>query len=280
MTLPNFIIAGAPKSGSSSLWQYLRQHPDIFFPLQKELFFFDFNFEKGLEWYEAFFDAQQNERAIGEATVWYMRWNGVPEKMNKVLPGVKLIFLLRHPVDRAYSNWCHEKRDGIHPFDESFERFLTRPDRDSRTIISSGYYARHLRRFLSQFPETQIHVCLMSDLRTAPDETCRKIFQFLDVDDTFQPDLRQKDNVSWWFRGLWLLSALKTLTQPFDFVLKKNIVDLVWSKSRHFRSIFWQRNKRPPKISENARALLLDHYAEQVAETEQILGRDLSDWKR
>ena len=94
MPLPTFILAGAPKAGSSAFWHYIRQHPDIYLPDEKEPFFFDFNFEKGLDWYESKFDGHNGEAAIGEATVWYMRWRSVPERIHSLLPDVKLIFLL------------------------------------------------------------------------------------------------------------------------------------------------------------------------------------------
>jgi len=279
ITLPTFILAGAPKSGSSSLWQYLRQHPEVYLPDQKELFYFDFNFEKGVEWYSEFFSGHQTEAAIGEATVWYMRWSTVPKRMSELLPNVKLIFVLRNPVDRAYSNWCHEKRDGIHPFDQTFEDFLKREDRDSRTIISSGYYSEHLERFLRYFPRGQIHICFTEDLKSAPKETCKDIFDFIGVNPEFEPDLSFEDNVSWWFGSFWILRVSKAILTPYKFIFGENPIDFMWRKSRHFRSLFWRRGERPPKCSEADRETLKQEYKPHIEALETLLKRSLSQWK-
>ena len=113
-----------------------------------------------------------------------MRWRSVPEPIHSLLPDVKLIFLLRHPTDRAYSNFNHDYRDGRDPYDMSFSDFLLSPDRDQRGIIMAGYYDVHLKRFLRHFREDQILVLLTDELRRDPQETFRKTFSFLGVDST------------------------------------------------------------------------------------------------
>lgn len=105
--LPNFLIVGAARAGTTSLYYYLKQHPDVFMSPKKEIDFFDVdkNFEKGLDWYERYFEGYTGQKAIGEASPLYMYLEKVPKRIAKVIPDVKLIFILRNPVDRAYSHY-------------------------------------------------------------------------------------------------------------------------------------------------------------------------------
>lgn len=280
MTLPNFIVAGAPKSGTSSLVGYLRQHPDIYISQQKELFFFDFNYDKGVEWYRSHFIGAEGYKAIGEATVWYMRWKTVPERMASVIPDAKLLFVLRNPIDRAYSNWCHEKRDGRHPLNESFDAFLRRSDRDARTIISAGYYDQHLERWLSHFDRSQIWIGLYEDMVKDEVSFLKSMFEFLNVSDRSQIiDTSFKDNVSWWFSNTWPISAASIAMAPIRKLAGADPVHVLWSRSRHLRQIFFDRSKRPPKISEEAREELRAHYAPHNEKLEMIIDRPLSIWR-
>ncbi len=99
-----FFLAGAPKSGTSSLAYLLNFHPEIFIPYQKELFFFDFNYHRGIEWYSQFFE-QDDSRFIGDATPWYMSWDSVPERISKHFPDARVVFILREPAARAWSHY-------------------------------------------------------------------------------------------------------------------------------------------------------------------------------
>ena len=107
--LPNFIIAGAEKSGTSSLLFYMSEHEDIFTPAKKEIHFFDDgdNFNEGIDWYKQWFTGWSGEKAIGECTPIYMYFPECAQRIHDVYPEMKLIFILRNPVDRAYSNYWH-----------------------------------------------------------------------------------------------------------------------------------------------------------------------------
>lgn len=279
MTLPNFILAGAPKAGTSSLWGYIRQHPDIFTAPDKEVFFFDFNWEKGLAWYEERFADYAGQSAIGEATVWYMRWPSVPERLSSVLPNVKLLFLLRNPVDRAYSNWCHEKRDGIHPFNQGFAEFLTREDRDNRTILSSGYYAQHLKRWLQHFPREQMHVDYFENFCADPKAYLQSVFRFLEVETNVAIDTNYRDNESWWYRGEALLKFIDAIFSPLKKVSGLDPVGELWRR-RHFRQLFHDRKLRPPKLAQRDRAELIEHYRPHNAELADLMGMSFDHWNK
>jgi hypothetical protein len=138
MPLPDFIISGAPKAGTSSLWNYVWQHPDVFMPDPKEIAFFDYNYGKGVEWYEEKFIEHEDEEAVGEATPWYMcddRAEWVPERMQDVNPDAKLIFILRDPVERCRSNFWDDFWNGEISFATKISDFIRNPENKSHTVI-------------------------------------------------------------------------------------------------------------------------------------------------
>jgi hypothetical protein len=279
MPLPNFILAGAPKSGTSSLWSYIRQHPDVFMPEDKELFYFDFNYDRGVDWYRKQFSGHTDEQAIGEATVWYMRWQSVPERMHEVLPDVKLIFVLRNPIDRARSNFWHDFRSGKYPFTMTFSEFIRSPIRDNRSIISSGRYFEHFQRFEQHFNRSQFIIFLTKDLKERPDDVLRDIYNFLGVDPSFLPNTQERLQKGWGFQYLDILRNADRLFYPIEQFAGDTPLRWLWRNSRHFRQVFWKKNARPPEMSEEDRAYLRDLYADSNARLSDYLGRDLSHWR-
>ena len=146
--LPTFIIPGAAKSGSTSLYHNLCQHPDILMSSNKEPNFFLLHWGKDITFYQQFFSHYSGEKAIGEATVGYMPDTRVPARIYSVLPNVKLIFTLRNPVSRAVSHyvWRVNKGQEHRSFDEVLQcGFSEYP------ILYSLYYT-HISRFLEYFP--------------------------------------------------------------------------------------------------------------------------------
>src|ERR687895_490160 len=108
--LPNFLIIGAAKAGTTSMWAYLREHPQVFMAEPKELHFFvaESNWKRGMRWYESHFQDATNAVAIGEACGAYTRFprfRGVSERIASIVPHARLIYLVRHPIDRMVSNY-------------------------------------------------------------------------------------------------------------------------------------------------------------------------------
>ncbi|MBV8981371.1 MAG: sulfotransferase [Acidimicrobiia bacterium] len=187
MTLPNFVVVGAQKAGTTSLYRYLRAHPQVFMPATKELNFFVENFawRRGLEWYTSHFRNAGDAVAIGEASPTYSMYPllpGVAERMAATVPDARLIYTLREPVDRMRSGYI----DALSVGSESRpikEALLL----DSRYLIPSSY-ALQIEHFLAHFDRSQLLVVLAEDLRQRRPETLAKIFEFLGVDPTWRPD--------------------------------------------------------------------------------------------
>jgi len=207
--LPDFIIIGAQRGGTTSLYAYLSQHPQIAPAATKEVHFFDSNFQKGIGWYRTQFPSLI-EKSIaknigkqnfitGEASPYYLFHPHVPERVAKVVPAVKLIVLLRNPVDRAYSHYFHEVELGHEKL--SFAEALAQEEARTHeecarvvadqyyrsynhqhyTYLSRGIYANQLQRWLTLFPREQLLVIKSEDFYADPDGIFQQTLTFLGV---------------------------------------------------------------------------------------------------
>jgi sulfotransferase family protein len=188
--LPDFMIIGAQKAGTTSLYRYLSQHPDIAPALRKEIHFFDEHYNKGPAWYRSFFPTlaacNQHLRVTGrrlqtgEATPYYLFHPLVPERVRGLLPGAKLIVVLRDPVSRAYSHYQHMRSRGREPlsFCEAVEQ---EPKRSHQmfSYVSRGFYASQIREWLRFFPRSQFLFLKSEDLHMRPVEALERAGGFL-----------------------------------------------------------------------------------------------------
>jgi len=187
--LPNFVVIGGMKCGTTALWHYLRMHPEIFVPpRRKNLYFFisSDNWSKGTDWYSSFFEeAEADAKAIGEISTEYTKYpsfRGVPQNMVSVLPNAKLIYLVRHPIRRIVSHYIHmvsaakEARD----IDNALENIEGNP-----YVCYSMYYLQ-LEQYLEYYQRDKVMVVASENLRQRPVETLRSIYRFLGVDEVFQ----------------------------------------------------------------------------------------------
>lgn len=197
LCLPDFIIGGAPRSATTWLYQLADRHPDIAMakPLQPEPKFFlvDELYARGLEHYAAtWFAPLPPGRLLGEKSTNYLESPHAAERIRRCLPGVRLIFLLRNPVDRAYSNYLWSKRNGLET--EGFEHALAMEDARTANLpaalryarpfsyVSRGLYAEHLARFLRLFPRQQVLVLRTEDIASDPNAVADRLQLFLGVD--------------------------------------------------------------------------------------------------
>ncbi len=183
--MPDFLLIGAMKAGTTTLWSQLARHPAVFMCTPKEPQFWsrDPVRARGIAWYQSLFAKARPDQRTGEASTCYSRWphfGDVAGRIAEALPDVKLIYLLRHPVDRAYSHYGHlmEERavqagGPIASFEEAIE---TLPE-----IIDSSLYMSQIEQFLARFPRNAIHVTLLDDLLAHPEATWNGIQDFLEI---------------------------------------------------------------------------------------------------
>ena len=210
LTLPNFLVIGAQKSGSSWLASILRQHPDVFLPSSKEIHFFDGGldpgvdtFEKGEAWYRSHFPLKRDlgdDQRTFEASPLYIFNPLAPSRIHQLVPRVKLLVLLRNPTERAISHYFHEIRRHKEdlPLFEALEREEERLAEVTRagnykseefichSYMSRGLYRQQLERYLDRFARHQLLVIHSAELFQEPRTTLRSVFEFLEVDPTFE----------------------------------------------------------------------------------------------
>jgi hypothetical protein len=179
--LPNFFIIGSMKSGTSSLYKYLRAHPQVFMPELKEPDYFvtQESFEHRRDWYQDLFRDADEELAVGEASTSYTKYPdypGVPERIAKLAPEARLIYLVRHPIERIRSHYLHELL-----MSEQRETLETALASRPRYVDYSRYWMQ-VRRFLEWFPREKLLVVKSESLRDERRETLRSICAFLGVD--------------------------------------------------------------------------------------------------
>src|SRR5438105_5009487 len=183
MVLPSFLVIGAPKTGTTSLHRYLGAHPQVFMSQTKELNFFvaELNWPLGPEWYEMQFKGSEDFVASGEASPRYAQYpmhRGVPDRIARMIPDVKLIYLIRHPVERIRSQYVQAVQSWeTRPADEAV---LTHPP-----YLDTSRYAMQLDQYLRHFRREQILVVESEKLLECRRETLVTIFRFIGVDPDF-----------------------------------------------------------------------------------------------
>lgn len=182
----DFLVIGAMKCGTSSLYKYLARHPSIDMSRLKETDFFctEKNWHMGLGWYESLYPPRREGAIRGEASPNYSKWptfSGVPERIRAVSLDVKLVYLIRDPVARTVSHYLHNVAEGTEtrPFEE-----IVRSGPNGHYVICSRYFTQ-LQQYSGYFAADQILVVKAEDLRDRRRSALRKIFGFLDVDESF-----------------------------------------------------------------------------------------------
>lgn len=172
MSLPTFLIIGSMKAGTSSLHNYLSEHPEIFMSKDKELNFFNttLNWSKGVDWYKEQFDGAYSVR--GETSPNYTKWENTAERVHSVLPNIKLIYLLRDPVQRFISD-CNDKQIDPNKVVEDLKKGV------KKDIFTTGLYYSWYQEYLKFYPEETILLVTSNNLRLHKRDTLTTIFNFL-----------------------------------------------------------------------------------------------------
>jgi sulfotransferase family protein len=319
MTMPNFFIIGAQKAGTTSLYHYLDQHPQIYMSPAKEPFFFNHEINSNgelvrekfggpgrswnpvkftdnpvrfsnLEEYRALFEGVTDEKAIGEASVLYLYTPGTAERIKKYVPEAKVIALLRNPADRAYSAFLNAVRGGREPLYD-FAQALREEDgriRDNWHYVyryrDRGLYYGQLKRYYDVFDREKIGVWLYEDLSADPSRMVQSVFRFLGVDDAFVPDTSSKHNPGSVPKNEVGRQVIRFMNTALPIVRKviPPASKVYREENVRLRKIVQKRaliDESPPLDAE-IRAELIEFYREDILRLEDLIGRDLSLWLR
>jgi hypothetical protein len=291
LTLPNFIIIGAAKAGTTALYWYLAEHPDVFMSPVKETFYFAYGVDaagkllygdpdvhrfpvKTRAEYEALFTGANGATAIGEASPIYLECPQAAGRIRAVIPGARLICSLRHPVDRAYSDYLMYLRRRGRQLDPA--RDLTpsaewaRPD--SRWMEVSRYHGQ-LARYFELFPREQLHVVLSGDMRRHPTELVQGMYRFVGVDASFVPDFDTPHNVggmpaSPLLEKIFTNRAIKSALEPWMPRRAAN-----WVRRLRTRTM-----RKAPALPAALRAELTGRFRDDILRTSDLIGRNLDHW--
>lgn len=290
--MPNFFILGAAKAGTTSLYEYLRSHPDIFLSAVKEPQFFchDRLYALGFEWYlETHFADSMGYLARGEATPHYLYFEKAAQRIALHIPrdNQRFIVIMRDPVMRAYSLYWNMVHEGME--DRSFEEAirLEGGDRGTRvaeqdctllgSYISSSCYARQIRRYLAYFDRSQFQFVFFEDLVADAAGTLSTIYDFLRVSTAVPAPAGRAFNTARAPRSQLLHGFLR---KPNP--LKRRIGRLLTARQKYgIANLILQLNRRkvgyPPMDSE-LETCLRERFAADVLDLQDLTGRDLSVW--
>ena len=295
--LPNFLVVGAGRSGTTSLHHYLRQHPEVFLPGVKSPSYFychrmstpenrvharvtrDY-FIYDTRIYEALFDDVRGESAIGEVSPAYLASMQAIEHIAKEIPAAKIVIILRNPVERLYARYVARRRDGLEllkSVEALIEQELEQPlvrDEAVGTYLSAGFCSHFIEAYLERFPREQLHLTFFEDLEANAGEYMRDLFAFLGVSPDFEADVSRRQNVSGGYirnpitRAIWTKSAMVRLAiRPH---IPKALRDKLFS---HIT-----RDVVPQPLDPGTRLELVGIYRPEIEKLQMLTGRDLSHW--
>ncbi|MCS3628948.1 hypothetical protein GGP53_002827 [Salinibacter ruber] len=284
--LPDFFVCGAPKAGATSLYRYLSAHPDIFMSSPKEPWFFqgdDYN--RGLEWYsETWFSGYEGEEIVGEATPGYMGDEAACSRIARDLPSAKVIFLLRDPVERLWSEYWWRIQFGRLAPSTSFGEFVRRDDAETNAFgvghITLGLYYQHLVRWEDAFGRDQMHVLLTEDLAGDRRSALNGLFRFLGVEER-AADLENlhAHGATNHPKHVALYTAVQKVWTPIQKMLGSEVLEKTKSLRGKVKSLFFRSDSSGRQdMKGKDRAYLSDVYAEPNGKLANWLGRDLSHW--
>jgi hypothetical protein len=281
--LPNFLVIGTTKGGTTSLYRYLLDHPQIFMPRDKEPRFFTSNWDRGLDWYERIFDKAGDAVAVGEASPEYTSYPQFPEaagRVAKMLPDVRLVYLVRHPIERMLSEYHYHMIGGkkgyyyaSRPKDwaSAAARYLLEEPR-YRDI---SRYAMQIEQYLEHFSRDQLLVLKSEDLKRDRRQTLRRVYEFLGVDGTWQPPhLEQDFQATSELRPRRAIDPALRKVPGYDRLASVAPPSLVRLKNR----LTTRKAPSRPRLSDSARRELEDRVRDDVRRLRRYMDDDFDAW--
>ena len=292
--LPNFLCIGAQKAGTTSLYNQLKQHPDIYLS-EKELHFFNkkIEFDRGISYYEQYFNGHSDQKVIGEFTPDYSVYSFCPKRIKDTIGAdVKILFLIRQPVMRAYSQYNHYRvlnAEGA----SSFEDVLQLNDReiqaneynswdDPKYYVGRGLYYEQLKRYIDMFGKQNILTIRFEDLISKNKDQLDRIYNFLGVDKhfkyTFENNNQTQIPKNKFTNKLLYLSRRsfsKKLINSIKFIIPESLFQKIKKK-------FFSKTISLPEKLENQKVIELTqkYFIQDIKKLEVLIDEDLSSWYR
>ena len=272
--LPRFIVIGTQKGGTTSLWRYLRAHPDVFMPELKEPNFFieEGNWSRGIEWYRSLFDGATPQQLLGEASPGYTMFPlfaGAAARIAQYVPDARLIYVIREPVDRMISNWAQYRTDFLE----------TRPIRQSLIYdyryVCVSQYATQLEQYLEHFDQEALLVIRSEDLAADTQSTMRTVCAHLGIDPALLPPLDERHNTS----ESRILPRLRTVMAR-DALVRLKQQRLAERLTRSLPRSFTHRpmSESESKGDDELRQRMSECLRVEMVRLREIIGSDIDLW--
>lgn len=290
--LPDFLLIGAMKAGSTTLHELLSQHPRLFMSKLKEPAFFsrDDRYALGLDWYKALFREARDDQLCAESSTCYSRFPHYGDVVGRIVrhvPSVRLVYLMRHPVDRIYSHYRHRMTERfvrgtapVLPFEEALA--------ENSEYKDASLYAMQLRKFLEHFPMERLLLLTTDEMEETPAETCARVHEFLGVEQIAPAEALEANRFAERFErsatsgklerlrrsvlGETLARVLPSRAYPTVKGWAQAAVDKVWTAPRAGRF-----NEQVRKPSAEVRARLIEEFRAHNAELAELWGRPVPE---
>ena len=284
----DFFIVGAPKAGTTSLYHYLDEHPQVEMSLQKEPDYFSDKAiqSQGLyyskkridtkEKYNGLFNTQKKDVVFGEGSVSYLFYPNVAEDIKLYNPNAKIIIMLRNPIDRAFSHYLMDYRLGL--VRDSFEDIINKKSKHKNAhlfyqqYIKVGEYTDQLKRYFDVFDKENILLIDYEDFKSDVAGTVDLVYSFLKVSAEFSADVNKKHNT-------FTMPKNKLIRFVYSFVIIRNILSFIFPKNivKAVRFILFKKDKKP-KLLEETRNQLKHYFSNDVRILGNFIGKDYSKW--
>jgi Sulfotransferase domain len=298
MRKPDFFIVGAPKCGTTAMTDYLKQHPEIFIPERKEIYFFgsDLLLQRARpteQEYYSYFTAAKDEKRVGEASVFYLYSSLAATEIKAFCSSARILIMLRNPIDMMYalhSQRLYSDNENIDDFEQALEAEEDRKRglriyKKARNVVGSLYrsvahYAQQVKRYCDVFGREQVHIVIFDDLKDDSAQVYRNTCAFLEVDTSFLPKLRIV-NANKRIRSKTISNFLHYPPPAIRWLLP--LLGLRPAPHTGFEG--WLKNLNTkygprPRIRPELRKRLLAEFEPEVQQLSELLGRDLSHWCR
>ncbi|NEP57516.1 MAG: sulfotransferase [Symploca sp. SIO2G7] len=292
MQLPTFLLIGIQKAGTTSIYEYLKQHPQVYVSPVKETNFLEKDWSKippnsrkkrkidTFEKYSQLFQAVTDEIAIGEASPNYLfHYQSSAQLIQHYLPQAKMIAILRDPAERAHSDYLMHIREGINEDISLAEQIKFRTN--SSFTIKKGFYYTPIKHYYETFGKEQIKIYLYEDLCNNPVALMQDIYQFIGVDSNFCPDTAKKYQVAQPPKVKFVNTLLRKQNLPRTIVASVLRYLLPLTIRQSIRSSLINLNstdKKQAPFSPEDRQQLVALYREDILQLQDLIQRDLSSW--
>ena len=284
----DFFIVGAPKAGTTSLYHYLKEHPQIEMSSQKEPDYFSDTAiqEQGLyynknridteEKYNRLFNTQKKDVIFGEGSVSYLFYPNVAQDIKAYNPIAKIIIMLRNPIDRAFSHYLMDYRLGL--VSDSFEDIIHKKSKHKNAhlfyqqYIKVGEYATQLKRYFDIFDKENILLVDYEDFKSDVTGTVNSVYSFLNVSTEFSADVNKQYNT-------FTMPKDKLIRFLYSFVVIRNTLSFIFPKNimKAVRLILFSKDKKP-KLLEETKTQLKHYFSNDVRLLDSIIDKDYSKW--